>query len=149
MCFVEWLNLKSCLQAKSLEVCLKSLWGPQWTGWIVGLDSPRHSQTSLENVCKVCKCSEVPAIGFSFKQLPLDLLILLWVWRGRASMSQYELVSTCAQRAASPVTAGLAGHGMTALSLGRWCQGLVDWGLTPGVCAGQPTAFPDTNVILN
>lgn len=78
---------------------------------------------------------------------PRDLILL--VWRGRASVSQYELLSTCAQRAAaSPVTAGLAG-GMTALSLGRWCQGLVDWGLTPGVYSGHPAAFPDTNVILN
>lgn len=57
-------------------------------------------------------------------------------------MSQYEFLSTCAQRAAAPpVTAGLAGPEMTALSLGRWCQGLVDWGLTPGVDLGHPTAF--------
>lgn len=65
-------------------------------------------------------------------------------------MSHYELLPTCAQRAAAPpVTAGLDSPEMTALSLGRWCQGHVDWGLTPGVCLEHPAAFPDTKVILN
>lgn len=50
--------------------------------------------------------------------------------------------STSTPRAAAPpATAGLAGPGMTALSLGCWCQRLVDWGLIPGVCLGRPAAF--------
>lgn len=65
-------------------------------------------------------------------------------------MSHYNLLSAFTHRAAAlSVTAGPNGAGMTGLSLGRCCQGLVDWCLTPGVCLGHPTAFPDTNVILN